>query len=426
MEIIRITGVGSQMQGVGKLSDGRVAFVEGALPGERVSVRIKKDAGRYCEANLVEILDSSDCRAVPACVHYGMCGGCRIRHAEYDDSLALKRTRVTDAISRIAGIHDANVRETIGCTNPERTRNKAEYAIRNGRIGMFACKTNEVIKIEDCLLQSEASVRVMHHAATFIEGTGLDGWLVTRVNRSGEVMVILSAYGGAPKWLSRMMEAEGVHSVYFCALKPRPSHALDGKMTHVAGAAAITETLCGLRFEISPQTFFQVNTRQAEVLYALALDAADLNEKSAVLDAYCGCGTMTLAAARRASYACGIEIVSPAIEDARRNASVNGLSDKTEFICADASREIRRLVQKGKRFDRIILDPPRKGCDSALLDDLRALKPESIAYVSCDPSTLARDMKLLVERGFRLEQATPVDMFPWTGHVECVTLMSRK
>lgn len=425
MEIIEITGIGSEMQGVGRLSDGRAAFVPGALPGERVSVRIVKDMGRYCETELIEALSPSAHRASSACPYVGACGGCRIRHADYAYSLSLKRRRVEEAFSRIAGMPDASIRETVGCKNPERTRNKAEYAVQGGRIGMRAAQGRGFVEIADCLLQSAASAKTTRCAANLLKGTDLDGWFVTRTNEAGEVMAILSARGSAPKNLARLMDAEGVQSVYFCALKPRPTHALDGRVTWIAGARTISETLCGLRFEISPQTFFQVNTRQAEILYEIALDAAALDASASVLDAYCGCGTITLAAARRAGRALGVEIVQPAIEDARRNAEANGLAHKARFICADAGREIPRLVRSGERFDRVIVDPPRKGCDPALIDALAMLKPAHISYVSCDPATLARDVKLLAARGFRLEWAQPVDMFPWTGHVETVVLMSR-
>lgn len=424
METIEITGVGSEMQGVGRLPDGRAAFVPGALPGERVKIRIAKDAGRYCEAELIEVLEPSVRRIAPACAYDESCGGCRIRHADYPYTLELKRRRVADAIARIAGIEGVDVRETVGCENPERTRNKAEYAIRAGRIGMITPGGRGFVEITDCLLQSAESVRVMRRAASLLKGSGIDGWLVTRTNTAGDAMAILSAHGGAPSWLSRL--ADVAQSVYFCALKLRPAHALDGRTMHVSGARTITETLSGLTFALSPQTFFQVNTRQAEVLYALALNAAALNEKSSVLDAYCGCGTITLAAARRARRAVGVEIVAPAVEDARKNAEANGLSHKARFVCADAGSEIPRLVRAGGLFDRVILDPPRKGCAPELIEAIGLLAPERISYVSCDPATLARDVKLLAARGFRLEWAMPVDMFPWTGHVETVALMTRE
>ena len=422
---ISITGVGSELQGVGRLPDGRAAFVPGALPGERVSIRVTKDAGRFCEAELVEVLDPSPRRIAPACAHAGECGGCKIRHADYAYTLELKRTRVYDALARIAGIDTPEVRETIGCAPPDRTRNKAEYPIQNGKIGMLAAGGRALVAIGDCMLQHPASVAVMRRASELLQGSGISGWLVTRVNRAGDIMAILSAPGKPPKWLESLSDVPGVRSIYHCALNGKPAHALDGAMARIWGERTISETLCGLTFDLSPQTFFQVNTPQAEILYEKALDAAGLDGRGSVLDAYCGCGTITLAAARRAQSALGVEIVAPAIENARKNAEKNLLSHKARFVCADAGAEIPRRVKAGERFDRVTVDPPRKGCDPKLIDALALLRPDRISYVSCDPATLARDAKLLIERGFRLAWAQPVDMFPWTGHVETVVLMSR-
>ncbi|MGI6238006.1 MAG: 23S rRNA (uracil(1939)-C(5))-methyltransferase RlmD [Christensenellales bacterium] len=425
-QTIDITGIGSDMQGVGRLADERAVFVPGALPGERVTVRITRDAGRFCEAELTKVLAPSAHRIAPNCPHDGACGGCRIRHAAYDHTLELKRMRVVDALTRIAGIESPAVRETIGCETPDRARNKAEYPIRNGVIGMFAAGGARLVPIEDCLLQSAQSVAIMRRAAELLKGSNVSGWLVTRTNAQGDGMAILSAQGKPPAWLDRLAEIPGVRSIWHCALKPRPTHALDGAMHHVCGERTIRETLCGLDFDISPQTFFQVNTAQAEILYERALDAAGLTDESRVLDAYCGCGTLTLAAAKYAQSALGVEIVAPAISDARKNAARNRLDHKTRFVCADAGAEIPHLVRAGEMFDRVIVDPPRKGCDPALIEALGLLKPERIAYVSCDPATLARDVKRLRAHGYGLAWAQPVDMFPWTGHVECVVLMSRE
>jgi len=187
------------------------------------------------------------------------------------------------------------------------------------------------------------------------------------------------------------------------------------------------DELLGLRFKLSPQSFFQINPEQTEKLYQRALEAAGLgNPDMRVLDAYCGAGTITLAAARKAAYAVGVEIVAPAIENAKKNAVMNGLQKKTRFICADAAREIPRLIAAGERFDAAILDPPRKGADAALLNAIADVRIPRVAYVSCNPATLARDVKLLCARGYRLEWAQPVDMFPWTEHIECVTCLSRE
>ncbi|MBQ3269234.1 MAG: 23S rRNA (uracil(1939)-C(5))-methyltransferase RlmD [Clostridia bacterium] len=440
MERIGITGVGSRLQGVGRLADGRAAFVPGAIPGEVVEVNIIREKGRFCEASLCAVLEASPDRVSPACPHAGRCGGCQARHIRYERTLELKRQLVFDALTRVGGVETPNVFPTLGCAEPDRTRNKAEYpvALRDGRVVAGACAegSREVIPLEDCLLQRKESVRalraVVGHLNALPFARHVRG-IVTRVNRARELMLVLCA--DAPilpdvRRLSPALFAElpELRSLYLCQLDRRPAHALDGRCTLVDGAPVLTDTLLGLTFELAPQAFFQVNPPQAEALYEKALEAAGIAPGCGmnVLDAYCGAGTITLSAASRgARSVTGIEIVPPAIENARRNAALNALSDGTRFICGDAAREIPKLLARGERFDAAILDPPRKGCDDALLNALIAAKLPRIAYVSCNPATLARDVKTLATGGYRLEWAQPVDMFPYTHHVESVVKLTR-
>lgn len=440
MEQLIVNGVGSELQGVGRLADGRAAFVPGAIPGEKVNVTITQDKGRFCEASLCDVLEPSPDRVTPACPHAGVCGGCQARHMHYARTLELKRQVVEDALTRIGGVEGARVLPALGCDAPDRVRNKAEYPIglENGRpvIGAFAKGSRRVIPLEDCLLQRPESVRALRWFAGHLPGLPLAGHLralVTRVNRAGEMMLTLCA--DAPilpdvKRIAPMLEADlpELKSLYLCRQNRRPAQALDGVCTLVSGAATLPETLMGLRFEISPQSFFQVNPDQTEALYAEALRAAGIGPGCGlrVLDAYCGAGTITLAAAREARFVTGIEIVPPAVEDAKRNAARNGLSDRARFILGDAAREIPRLLFRKERFDAAILDPPRKGADAALLDALVAARIPTLAYVSCNPATLARDVKRLAAGGYRLQYAQPVDMFPWTGHVESVVRLIRQ
>ena len=436
---IDITGVGSELQGVGRLPDGRAVFVPGAIPGERVEIHIEQDKGRFCEASLSVVLEASPDRVDPDCPHAGDCGGCQARHMRYARTLELKRQVVADALARIGGIESRQVRPTLGCDDPFRTRNKAEYPIgtQDGRIviGAYARGSRRIIPLEDCLLQAPQSVDALRwfsdHLNELPAAKHLK-YLVTRVNRDGEMMLTLS--GDAPilpeiRRLSPALSAAlpSLKSLWYCQLNRRPSHALDGKCSRAFGAFSLSEQLLGLRFEISPQSFFQVNPSQTEALYSTALEAAGIRPGCGlrVLDAYCGTGTITLAAARWAEKAMGIEIVPPAIADAKKNAAVNGLADRTTFICADAAKALPQLISQGERFECAILDPPRKGADEALLGALGRSRIPVIAYVSCNPATLARDIRRLSEFGYRMDWAQPVDMFPWTGHVETVVLMSR-
>ena len=433
---IDINGVGSELQGVGRLPDGRAVFVSGAIPGETVDIEITADKGRFCEASLVEVCVPSPDRVAPNCPNAGRCGGCHARHMRYERTLQLKRQVVCDALTRIGGQPDPIVHDTLGCALPDRTRNKAEYPIGavegHPAIGAFARGGRALVPLTDCLNQTEASVAMLKAVSDWLPGFPMARhlkYLVTRTNHQGKLMVVFS--GDVP------MEAElkrhasrlpACHSLWYCHLNRRPTHALDGRCTRLSGDPTLTMQLFDLDFELSPQAFFQVNAAQTEALYGVVLDYAGIREGCSlrVLDAYCGAGTITLSAARFADHVMGIEIVPPAIENAKRNAQINGLESRAHFLCGDAAREIPRLLSRGQRFDAAILDPPRKGADAALLNALADAQIPTISYVSCNPATLARDVKLLSDRGYRLCQAQPVDMFPWTGHVETVVLMSRK
>ncbi len=546
-EEIRITGAGSELQGVGRLSDGRAVFVPGALPGETVRAEIVRAAKRYCEARLVEVLDPSPERRAPDCPHYGVCGGCQGRHMTYAETLRLKRGRVRDALVRIGGLDSPEVFPVIGCDSPDRTRNKAEFPIgrdAGGRIaiGAHMAGSRTVVPLDDCLLQKPAAVRAMRWLSERLDGLGCARHLtnlVTRVNRRGEMMAVLCADAPVesavralvPEMVRTLPE---LRSLYFLLQNRRPSHALDGRCMHLWGQRALDDELTGLTFSLSPQSFFQVNAEQAERLYEVALAAVGLGAEDArvshqpeagcaaprtgsemgdsclpagqtpardasvsvphqpeagcaasrtgagkedsslpagqtpvrdasvrvphqseagcaasqtgagkgdsslpagqtpvrdvevrVLDAYCGVGTIALAAARRACDVLGVEIVAPAVADAVQNARRNDMDGRARFVCADAASEIPRRIARGERFDAVVLDPPRKGVDEKLLRALLLAAPPRIAYVSCDPATLARDVRILCEGGYHFEWAQPVDMFPWTGHVECVVLMSK-
>ena len=440
MEEIIITGTGSELQGVGRLADGRAVFVPGALLGEHVRIEVTRSARRFCEARLVEVLEASQMRREPDCPAYGRCGGCQARHMRYEETLRCKRQRVLDALTRIGGLDAPEVRETIGCAEPDRTRNKAEFPIgrdENGRpvIGAYAAGSRKIVPLTDCMLQNESAGRALAWFSENLSGMRCAAHLtclVTRVNRRGRMMLTLCADAPilsevramVPELTKALPELE---SVYFLKQNRRPVHALDGACTHIWGAKALEDELMGLTFALSPQSFFQVNSRQTEILYRCALEAAGLAEgcSARVLDAYCGVGTITLAAARLCAHAVGVEIVPPAIADAKENARRNGLADKARFICADAALEIPKMIAGGERFDAAILDPPRKGAEEKLLNALVQAAPGRIAYVSCNPATLARDVKLLSQSGYRLDWAQPVDMFPWSGHVEAVAMMSK-
>ncbi len=445
---IEITGIGSEFQGVGRAEDGRVCFIPGALPGETAEVSIVKNAERFMECRLDKIVRPSDQRIAPACPYFGQCGGCKAQHVAYETSLALKTQIVEQNIRRIGGLDETEIRPALGSRNPWRYRNKAEFAIATDKatglpfIGQSEAGSHRIIPMDDCLIQHELSMKAARAVCEWMKQSRIPAWdgskqgglryLVTRVNVHEELMIMLCTTAKTIPALESLRpaldEATGsrVRSLYQLTLSPRPHHALDGRPRLIAGQPTLTDMLLGLTFTISPQTFFQVNHKMTEVLYGEALRAADLKGHETVLDAYCGAGTISLALARQAGKVIGVELNAKAIEDAKANAARNGLSEKTQFIAGDAPEEALRLFDKGLRPDVIVVDPPRKGVEARLLTAMVRCRPDRIVYVSCNPSTLARDLKILTESGeYRVDYVQPVDMFAHTEHIESVARLTR-
>jgi len=444
---IEITGIGSEFQGVGRAEDGRVCFVPGALPGETVDVSAVKNADRFMECRLDRIIAPSPERIAPACPYFGQCGGCKAQHVSYETSLVLKTQIVEQNIRRIGGLNEVEIRPALG-ENMQRYRNKAEFAIATDKqtglpiIGQSEAASHRIVAMDDCLIQHELSIKAARAVLGWMKKAHIPAWdsskqgglryLVTRVNVHEELMVILCTTGksvpAADSLRPLLDEATGgkLRSLYQLSLAPRPHHALDGRCRLIWGQPVLEDRLLGLTFSISPQTFFQVNHKMTEILYGEALKAAALTGSETVLDAYCGAGTISLALAKQAGRVIGVELNAKAIEDARANAARNGLSDKTQFIAGDAPEEALKLFDKGLRPDVIVVDPPRKGVEARLLTAMVRCRPDRIVYVSCNPSTLARDLKLLTESGeYRVDYVQPVDMFSHTEHIESVAKLTR-
>ena len=416
------------MQGVGRLSDGRACFVPEAIPGEKVEVEIINARDRFANARLLRVIEPSGDRCEPLCPHYGTCGGCQAQHMTYERALQMKRDRVYDAIKRLGGVEDPLVSDTIPSEKTTLYRNKAEFAFKGPYAGAFQAGSHRVIDINACPLQTDEANEVFR----FIKrnrGSLPIAYVVPRMNVKGEMLLTLSLEKPADisPLADKLMKAFSyILSVHACLLNNRPAHALDGACRRAAGTGEFSETLCGLTFSVSPRSFFQVNHAQAEKLYETAIEFADLKDTDNVADIYCGAGTISLAAARHCAFVTGIEIVEDAVRDARKNAERNGLSDKTKFYAGDAAEVYGRIYKK-QHFDCVIVDPPRKGMDEKVVNALLAAPPEKIVYVSCNPATLARDIKLLTAGGvFKFEKAVPVDMFPMTEHVESVACLHRQ
>ncbi len=432
-------GYSSEGYGVVRL-DGAVVFVPRAVRGERIDLRITRVMKTHALGEIVKIHTPSPERAVPDCPYYGRCGGCDFRHLSYAEELRAKRQRVQDALSRIGGA-DVQVEEILGAKNPEHYRNKCQYPVGpGGEIGFFQARTHQVVPVDRCLLQPEVCDRTAHAVGSWMKrykipaydeatGRGLVRHVYVRANRKGESLCCVVVNG-------RKVPREAELAALVLAAAPKPlgvvlnvntkkgNVILGDQYRTLWGQDFLMDTLCGLEFKLSVPSFYQVNRNQAEVLYGKALEFAALTGEETALDLYCGAGTITLCLAGRAKRAIGAEIVPAAIRDAEENASRNGVNNAA-FFCGDAADTAAMLEAQGLRPDVITVDPPRKGLNPEVIASAAAMGPERIVYVSCDPGTLGRDVKLFAERGYRALRAAAVDMFPGTRHVETVCLLSK-
>ena len=442
---LTITGLGSSGEGVGKVS-GFTFFVPGALPGERIQAQVTLLKKSYGQARLQKLLVPSPDRVEPPCPVYAQCGGCQLQHLSYPAQLALKRQTVVDAMERIGHFTKLCVQETLGADDPWHYRNKMQVPAAQGRnhilaIGCYAQGTHRVIDVKDCLIQQQANNQIVQTVRSWMEKyripaleedarRGIVRHIMGRVGvQTGEVMAVLvTNEPQVPhlKDLTAMLRQEiPGFTTLVQNINTRHTNVIMGPKNKVIwGPGVIHDRLGKFTFAISPHSFFQVNTLQAEKLYETALQYASLTGKEKVIDAYCGTGTITLFLAQKAQRALGIEIVAPAIRDARQNARDNHV-DNVDFLCGDAAKEMPELVRQGSRPDVVVLDPPRAGCEQRVLDAIARVRPQRVVYVSCNPASLARDAAILRDKGFVVRKVQPVDMFPHTSHVETVCLMSR-
>jgi len=441
---IEITGLGHSGEGVGRYQDFTV-FVPGALPGELVTAQITEVKKNYAKGRLLTVDRPSSDRVNPPCGIYDRCGGCQLQHLSYPAQLAAKRQRVIDALTRIGKLDNVIVHPTLGAENPWHYRNKMQFPVGTAGsevvIGCFAQGTHQIIDTDNCLIQAEANNTIARTVRGIIKdlgistydeltGQGLVRHVLGRVGTAtGEVMVVLVTNGRAlPKKeeiINRLREGIPHLASVVQNVNTKKTNVILGEETILLwGKETITDRLGDFIFNISALSFFQVNTKQAEVLYNKAVEYANLTGQETVIDAYCGTGTISLFLAKKAKKVYGIEVVEAAIRDAERNAADNNVNN-VEFIVGDAVEVMPRLFKAGIRPEVIVVDPPRAGCDRKVLETFAAMQPERIVYVSCNPSSLARDLAVLTELGYVTREVQPVDMFPQTFHVECVTLMSR-
>lgn len=435
---------GQDAQGVCR-HEGIAIFVPGMLPGERALVRIVKPEKRYAFGRVEQLLETSPDRAEPFCPVYKRCGGCSCQHMTYETSLRFKQDQVQELLRRVGGL-SIDVPPVLGMDEPFAYRNKGAYPVAQIKgepaCGFFAPRSHDLIALptQGCRIQGEDSRDATRAVLAWMKrsgaraydettGKGLVRHIMTRCTTDHKLMVVLVVTTDRIPAQSLLIDllreaVPGLVSVCLSINSRRTNVILGTDIRVLWGEGVMEDTLHGLRFSVSPLSFFQVNPVQTEKLYGLALDDAQLTGEETVVDAYCGAGTISLMLAQKAKRVIGIEIVPEAIQNAKDNALRNGIKN-AEFMVGATETLLPKLVEDGLRPDVIVIDPPRKGCEPEVLEAIIKAQPKRVVYVSCSAPTLARDAKLLTEGGYRAEKVQCVDMFCWTGAVETVMLFTK-
>ena len=440
---LTIIDMGSEGEGIGKIDDFTV-FIPQTVTGDVAEVRIVKVKKSYGYGKLIRLITPSPFRVNPICEVSNTCGGCQLQHMDYGAQLAWKTKKVKDCLMRIGGLKDIEVLDTLGMDEPYHYRNKAQYPIRkiDGKVqtGFFATRSHKLIPLETCYIQDPKKEIVMKAVLDFLDKyqisiydeekhLGLVRHLMIKTGYHTEEMMVCLVINGhrlphAEEFVNTLKAVAPITSIILNHHTAKNNTILGKECTVLEGKETIIDYIGDLKFKISPLSFFQVNPQQTEVLYKKALEYAELTGEEVVWDAYCGIGSISLFLAQKAKKVYGVEIVPEAIENAKENAALNGITN-AEFYTGKAEEIIPQMYQEGIVADTIVVDPPRKGCDEALLETLVQMSPHKIVYVSCDPATLARDLAYLVVQGYKVDKVQPLDMFPQTVHVESVVKLRR-
>lgn len=446
--IVKIESLGYEGEGVAKI-DRYPIFIPGALKGETVKIKITKAKKKYAYGKLIEIIDKSSYRKEHKCIYYNKCGGCTLMHSTYEGQLDFKFNRVKDCIKKIAGLNDSIVKYPLGMKEEYRYRNKVQLPVGlvDGKIaiGFYSEKTHEIVDIDSCMLQDEVSDKIISIVKGWMEEYSIvpakkDGVffeegiirhvVIRKAFKTEEIMVVLVTTNKEIPHIKELVnrlkkDIIGLKSVIQNINAIDTNLVLGENCITLWGEDYISDYIGEYKFNISPLSFFQVNPVQTEVLYNKALEYAGLTGNEVVFDAYCGTGTITLFLSQKAKKVYGVEVIEQAIKNAEANAKKNSISN-SQFFVGKSEEVIPKLIKSGIKPDVIVVDPPRKGCDIKLLNAIGEAKPKRVVYVSCDPSTLARDLKHLEISGYKTVEVQPVDMFPMTKHIETVVKLIRK
>ena len=443
---LNITSVTAQGSGVGRTEDGMVMFVPLTAVGDELDARILKVKKSYSFGKIEQLLTPSASRVEPDCPAFAKCGGCVYRHIDYNSELEIKYNRVRDAMERIGGFEALKINPIVKNDRPDRYRNKAMIPACNTPdgvdFGFYANHSHRVIPCADCLLQPESFNRVVELTKAFMRSTSQTAYdeatgkgklrhiYIRYAERRRELMVCYVVNGNGLKHENMLIESlkselPELKSVVFNSNRENTNVVLGSKNRTAYGSECITDELCGRTFKISPHSFYQVNRDQAEKLYTITADYAGLKGDEVLLDLYCGTGTIGLTMADRCRELVGVEIVEDAVLNARENARLNNI-ENARFICGDAAFAADKLKKEGVSPDVVIIDPPRKGCDAELIETIVSMSPDKIVYVSCDPETLARDLRKFSDNNYSIKELTPVDLFSRTPHVETVARLVKE
>ena len=435
---MEITGMTEEGDGVGR-ADGMAVFVPYTMPGETVRAVIVKVKKSFAYGKLLEVLCPSPHRTKAACPYFYQCGGCQLWHMDLEAELSYKRQKVADCLSRIAGLDI--VPEEVVCTRQTtRYRNKSQYPVTPDGIGLYRRNSHAVIPIEDCMIQGEHDAAVIRMVRTWMEqyriapydeqtDSGFLRHIYIREGETGMLLTLVTRERSFPERDALIRAAEQLEFPLVGIVQnvnSKRTNVVLGSENHVLwGKGYLTDSIGKVQFHISPLSFYQVNRFATRTLYEIAAGLAKLTKDETLWDVYCGIGTIGLFMAQKAKAVIGIEVCEAAVENARENARLNGIVN-AKYYCGKAETIAPHLAKEGCAADVVILDPPRKGCDEKLLETVAKVGPKRIVYISCMPSTLARDLKSLKAKGYEVQKAVPVNMFPRCSHVETVVGLQRK
>lgn len=437
---VDIIDMGFEGEGITKI-EGYTTFVKGAIRGEKAKIKMVKVNKDYGFGKILEITKSSECREEPVCENFDRCGGCSLQHMSYESQLDLKTQIVKNTIQKSLG-YELSVNNIIGMGIPYNYRNKSQYPVSNGKIGFYADRSHDLIENKECIIQNKEidaiakytfELTKKYHVSSYNEKTlkGTLRHIVVRIGvNTGEVMLTFITNGSEFKNKENIVsdlikKYPNVVSVIQNVNTENTNVIFGNKTATLYGRDYIIDRLGDYKFKISPLSFYQVNPVQTEALYNVAKQYADLNGNETVFDLYSGIGTISIFVAGDAKKVYGVEVVEPAVADAKENAEMNEVRN-VEFLAGEAEKVVPRMYEQGVRADVVFVDPPRKGCDEKLLNTIIEMQAKKVVYISCNPATLARDLKTLTCNGYDIKEVQPVDMFPQTSHIECCSLLCLK